>query len=294
MSSVRVLVVDDDPACLQILRKFLEKDGYQVTCAGDGRGALAQAHTLKPDLIICDWMMPGLDGPGVCQAIKADPLLKDTFFIFLTALEKGYIGDGISHGADDFITKPIDPVEVRAKVKAGLRLAQIQKALLDQAHRDDLTGAFNRRYWESILASACRGERPFLLAMLDVDFLKTINDGWGHQMGDRCLQALAQFWSAKLQDGEVLARVGGDEFACLFYRSLSRLRRLRRQVEQELAGAFPELPAGFSLGYASFRPDRPVSAGTLTAQADRRLYREKAQRRQEMDQNPRLRHALKG
>lgn len=83
-----IMIIDDDPSCLQILRKFLEKDGYQVMAAEDGFEALAQAHSLKPDLIICDWMMPDMDGPQVCQAVKTDPELKDTFFIFLTALEK--------------------------------------------------------------------------------------------------------------------------------------------------------------------------------------------------------------
>src|SRR4030042_5651352 len=139
----RVLVVDDDPACLRILRKFLEKEGYQVMVAADGASGLAQAQQEKPELIICDWMMPGLDGPQVCQAIKADPALKDTFFIFLTAVDKSHIGHGISQGADDFISKPIDPVEVGAKVKAGLRLSSTQKALFQWAHRDGLTGAYN-------------------------------------------------------------------------------------------------------------------------------------------------------
>ena len=86
------------PLAYRILRKFLEKDGYQVMAAEDGRQALAQAHAAKPDLIICDWMMPGMDGPQVCQAVKEDPDLKDTFFIFLTALDKSHIGQGISHG----------------------------------------------------------------------------------------------------------------------------------------------------------------------------------------------------
>src|SRR4030042_735779 len=140
----RVLVVDDDPACLRILRKFLEKEGYQVMVAADGASGLARAQQEKPELIICDWMMPGVDGPQVCQAVKGDPALKSTFFIFLTAMEKSYIGEVISQGADDFITKPIDPVEVGAKVKAGLRLSKAQKALQDLARRDELTGLFNR------------------------------------------------------------------------------------------------------------------------------------------------------
>jgi two-component system cell cycle response regulator len=275
----RVLIVDDDLACLKILRKFLEKDGYQVMAAEDGRQALAQAHGAKPDLIICDWMMPGMDGPQVCQAVKEDPELKDTFFIFLTALDKSHIGQGISHGADDFITKPIDPQEVSAKVKAGLRLSLTHRDLFHQAQRDGLTGAYNRRYWENALAQACQGKTSFIAAMADIDRFKEINDGWGHQIGDAFLQDLTRIWRSQLEEGEILARLGGDEFACLFCRSPRRLQLLRREVEQELAAGFPDLPVGVSLGYAEFQPRRPATPQELTAAADRRLYQEKRQRK---------------
>ena len=278
----RVLIVDDDLACLKILKKFLEKDGYQVIAVEDGRQALARAHGAKPDLIICDWMMPGMDGPQVCQAVKEDPDLKDTFFIFLTAMEKSYIGEGISQGADDFITKPIDPLEVGAKVKAGLRLSLAQKTLRDQARRDELTGLYNRRHWDKTLEEACRAGHPFLVVMADVDRFKEINDLWGHRVGDAFLQELARAWSDHLQDPEILARHGGDEFACLYYRALGSLLTLRRRVEKSLAAAFP-FPVGLSLGYARFQPDHPLAPTALMAQADRRLYEEKSQHRAQIE-----------
>jgi diguanylate cyclase (GGDEF)-like protein len=280
----RVLVVDDDPACLRILRKFLEKEGYQVMVAADGAAGLAQAQQEKPELIICDWMMPGLDGPQVCQAVKEDPLLKDTFFIFLTAMEKSYIGEGISKGADDFITKPIDPVEVGAKVKAGLRLSLAQKTLRDQASRDELTGLYNRRHWDKALEEACRAGQPFLVVMADVDRFKEINDLWGHRVGDAFLQEIARAWSDLLQEPEILARHGGDEFACLYYRPLGSLLTLRRRVEKNLAAAFP-FPVGLSLGYARFQPEQPLSPVALMAQADRRLYEEKSQHRAQLEKS---------
>jgi diguanylate cyclase (GGDEF)-like protein len=274
----KILVVDDDLACLRILQKFLGKEGYQVTVAGDGATGLSQARQVKPDVIICDWMMPGLDGPQVCEALKKDPVLKDTFFIFLTAMEKSYIGEGIAKGADDFITKPIDPVEVGAKVKAGLRLSQAQKALQNLAHRDELTGLYNRRHWDLALESACRAGRPFLVVLADVDRFKEINDRWGHPAGDAFLQELARDWSQLLQTPEILARYGGDEFACLFYRSQDSLQVLRKQVEASLAQAFPGLPVGLSLGYALFHPRRPLTTKDLMAQADRVLYQDKKRR----------------
>jgi len=282
----KILVVDDDLACLRILQKFLGKEGYRVTVAADGAAGLAQAQQLRPDVIICDWMMPGLDGPQVCQAIKSDPALKDTFFIFLTAMEKSYIGEGISQGADDFITKPIDPVEVGAKVKAGLRLAQAQKALQDLAIRDELTGLYNRRRWDTALEEACRGDRAFLVVMADVDRFKEINDRWGHQGGDVFLQELARSWLGELQTPEILARYGGDEFACLFYRSHTSLQTLRRRVEAKLAKAFPGRPVGLSLGYALFHPSLPLTPEALMAQADRGLYKDKDRRRAKLEKTP--------
>lgn len=274
----KVLVVDDDPACLRILQKFLEKEGYQVTVAPDGASGLARAQQEQPELIICDWMMPGLDGPQVCQAIKGDPALQNTFFIFLTAMEKSYIGEGIAQGADDFITKPIDPVEVGAKVKAGLRLNQTQKALHDLACRDQLTGLYNRRHWDNSLAEACRGGRPFLVVMADVDRFKEINDQWGHRVGDAFLQELARSWKSQVEAPEIVARHGGDEFVCLYYRPLGSLLSLRKRVEKSLAAAFP-FPVGLSLGYARFQPEQPVTPAALMAQADRALYEEKNQHR---------------
>ena len=280
----RVLVVDDDPACLRILKKFLEKEGYQVTVAADGAAGLAQAQEERPELIICDWMMPGLDGPQVCQAIKEDPVLKDTFFIFLTAMEKSYIGEGISKGADDFITKPIDPLEVGAKVKAGLRLSLTQKTLRTQATRDDLTGLYNRRHWYKTLAEACQAGQPFLVVMADVDRFKEINDLWGHRVGDAFLKELAHVWSALLEEPEILARHGGDEFACLYYRPLGSLLTLRRRVEKSLAAAFP-FPVALSLGYARFQPETPLSPAALMAKADHRLYEEKNRHRAQLEKS---------
>jgi diguanylate cyclase (GGDEF)-like protein len=277
-SAQQVLVVDDDPACRRILQKFLEKDGYRVVLAANGQDALAQARALKPDLILCDWMMPGMDGLQVCQAVKEDPALKDTFFIFLTALDKKHIDTGISQGADDFITKPIDPVEVSAKVKAGLRLSRAQKVLLHQAHRDGLTGLYNRRGWEEKLAQACLDRRSFYVVLVDVDRLKEINDRFGHQEGDAFLQGLARLWAEKMREGEALARLGGDEFACLLFRPLTQGRSLRQRLEADLKEVFPQLPVGLSLGYASFQPRRPETPGDLMAQADARLYQDKRRR----------------
>lgn len=130
---VQILIIDDDPTVQLMLTRMLEKQGYQVLTASNGVEGMAQAQKVYPALIICDWIMPRLDGLEVCRRIKADPALSTTFFILLTAL--GSVADrvkGLDAGADDFITKPIEQNELQARVRAGLRLYQLNSDLQSQ------------------------------------------------------------------------------------------------------------------------------------------------------------------
>lgn len=129
----RILVIEDDKTMQTILRKALQAEGYTVDLAADGEEGLAHAHQNPPDLIICDWMMPVMDGLEVCRKVKADSNLSTTFFILLTA--RGSVEDrvqGLDTGADDFLTKPIELPELQARVRAGLRLHQLSEDLQTQ------------------------------------------------------------------------------------------------------------------------------------------------------------------
>jgi len=129
----RILVIEDDTTMQTILRKALQAEGYTVDMAADGEAGLAHAHQNPPDLIICDWMMPIMDGLEVCRHVKADASLSTTFFILLTA--RGSVEDrvqGLDTGADDFLTKPIELPELQARVRAGLRLHQLSEDLQTQ------------------------------------------------------------------------------------------------------------------------------------------------------------------
>lgn len=140
---LQILVIDDDPAMQLMLSRILEKQAYKVIVANDGDEGLALAQKFRPALIICDWIMPRLNGLEVCRRIKADPTLSTTFFIMLTSL--GAVEDrvkGLDAGADDFIVKPIEHYELQARVRAGLRLhqisndLQIQKQILERELRE--------------------------------------------------------------------------------------------------------------------------------------------------------------
>ncbi len=129
----QILLIDDDRTVQLTLKRMLEKQGYEVFTASDGQEGMVQAQQFRPALIICDWMMPGMNGLEVCRLIKADSSLSTTFFILLTSL--GSVADrvkGLDAGADDFIAKPIEQNELQARVRAGLRLHQLSHALQRQ------------------------------------------------------------------------------------------------------------------------------------------------------------------
>lgn len=129
----QILVIDDDPSVQLVLSRLLKKQGYEITVASDGQEGLAQAQRLHPALIICDWMMPRMNGIEVCRRVNADPQLSTTFFILLTSLDS--VEDrvkGLDAGADDFISKPIEVNELKARVRAGLRLHQLSHDLQTQ------------------------------------------------------------------------------------------------------------------------------------------------------------------
>ncbi|HEY9836607.1 MAG TPA: response regulator, partial [Vampirovibrionales bacterium] len=126
----KILAIDDDITVQIVLQDLLESEGHDVAIASDGQEGIHQAEQLRPDLIICDWMMPQLDGLAVCKHVKANPALSSTFFILLTARE--LVTDrviGLDSGADDFLSKPIDTEELMARVRAGLRLSKTLKDL---------------------------------------------------------------------------------------------------------------------------------------------------------------------
>ena len=129
----QILIIDDDRTVQTALTKMLEKQGYEVLAASNGEEGLSQAQQFRPAMIICDWMMPRLNGLEVCRRIKADPTLSTTFFILLTSL--GSVADrvkGLDAGADDFIAKPIEQNELNARVRAGLRSYQVSYTLQTQ------------------------------------------------------------------------------------------------------------------------------------------------------------------
>jgi diguanylate cyclase (GGDEF)-like protein len=209
-----ILVVDDDPDIARFVEVNLRSAGYDVAVAGDGEEALERAGEIRPDLVLLDVMMPRIDGFEVAQRLRKNPQTANTSIIMLTA--KALSADkvtGLQSGADDYIIKPFDPIELLARVKGTLRRAKEMRNL------SPLTGLpGNIRIQEEIERQVREG-RPFAVLYCDLDNFKTYNDQKGFVRGDRLIQATARI----IQDAVVEAdgsegfvgHVGGDDFVAV-------------------------------------------------------------------------------
>jgi diguanylate cyclase (GGDEF)-like protein len=209
-----VLVVDDDPDVARFVEVNLRSAGYEVTVASNGEEGLERAVELRPDLVLLDVMMPKLDGFEVAQRLRRDPRTSSSSIIMLTA--KALSSDkvlGLSSGADDYIIKPFDPVELLARVKGTLRRAREMRAL------SPLTGLpGNIRVQEEIRRRVTE-EQPFALLYADLDHFKAYNDNYGFVRGDRAIQALARLVTETVHEvagpAGFVGHVGGDDFVIL-------------------------------------------------------------------------------
>jgi diguanylate cyclase (GGDEF)-like protein len=212
--SESVLVVDDDPDVARFVEVNLRSAGYDVTVASNGEEGLSRAIELRPDLVLLDVMMPKLDGFEVAQRLRRDPRTSSSSIIMLTA--KALSSDkvlGLSSGADDYIIKPFDPVELLARVKGTLRRAREMRAL------SPLTGLpGNIRVQEEIRRRVSE-EHPFALLYADLDHFKAYNDNYGFVRGDRAIQALARLVTETVHEvagpAGFVGHVGGDDFVIL-------------------------------------------------------------------------------
>jgi len=281
----KILLVDDQRVNLQFMAHIFAHS-YQVLTAESGEQALDLCHRTPPDLILLDIGMPGMDGFEVCTQLKADAATQDIPVIFVTAnRDEASETRGLELGAVDFISKPVNPAVVRARVKTHLTVKLQSDLLRRLVFRDGLTGVFNRRYFDQQLrmetARASRVNHPLALIMLDVDFFKRFNDRYGHQAGDDCLRLVAQTLKANLRrPADLVARYGGEEFVCLlpdtgFDQAMMLATELETQVRLKTiahADSDSAKVVTVSLGVAGCNAPLPCTADKLLAAADQQLY----------------------
>ena len=288
----RLLVVDDQPTNIQVLYRVFADD-CQVFMATSGEQALHTAREEAPDVILLDVMMPDMDGYEVCRQLKQDSATRDIPVLFVTAHHEAQEeARGLACGAVDFITKPIHPAVVRARVHTHLTLQRQTEVLKRLVFIDALTHAFNRRYFDERLAEAWgraqRTGRPLGLILIDVDYFKQFNDVNGHQRGDDALRQVAQALKGTiLRPSDVVCRYGGEEFACLLPDTdldgaLQVAQRMKLAV-RDLAIGHPASAVAevltISAGVAVRTPTSRGDAAALLALADAQLYRAKAEGR---------------
>jgi two-component system cell cycle response regulator len=291
---LKVLIAEDDSISRRMLEAFLVKWGYQVMVATEGEEAwrILQGNDAPP-LAILDWMMPGRDGIDICRSLRQRKGRTYTYILLLTARgQKEDIVEGLEAGADDYVTKPFDPYELRARLRAGQRIVELQEQLLqarealrDQASRDPLTGLWNHGTILAIVrkevARASRTKIPIALAMADVDRFKAINDTYGHPAGDIVLRETARRLRGAMRTYDSLGRYGGDELlavipGCDPAGAASFAESFRARIDRK-AVETPEglIPVTLSLGVVSLESLQDVDSDTLVRLADAALYRAK-------------------
>lgn len=288
----RLLIVDDQPLNIRLLYEIFGAD-HEVLMATRGAEAVEICRRQVPDLVLLDVSMPDLDGLEVCRQLKTDPLLQDVPVIFVTAGNTPEDESrGFAAGAVDFITKPVNPVVVRARVRTHLTLKYQSDLLRNLAYVDGLTGIANRRRFEEVLTrewrTCARSGEGLTVAMIDVDQFKLFNDRYGHPVGDDCLRSVARSLQKTLQrPRDLVARYGGEEFACvipalaendvaaLLDKMRASITALR--IPHESLPTFPFV--SISVGFHHAVPDGDTAPEDWITNADSHLYEAKRQGR---------------
>ena len=281
---MEVLVADDDPTTRLMMKGSLERLGYQVRLATDGNEALAILGSENPPrLAILDWEMPGATGVEVCRWIRTGGDEPYTYIILLTSRTSlSDIVEAMDAGADSFIRKPVEPNELKARLRPGHRMLDLQRQLIrareayrNQARHDGLTGLYNRSAIVEILKTALESG-PVSVAMLDVDHFKQINDQLGHDVGDRVLVELGRVLTHSLRPEDAVGRLGGEEFLLVLpgvdtWEAARVGERLRKRVEElQLTEQGRPLPVSISVGVATAAAHTPYTE--LLKRSDRTMY----------------------
>jgi two-component system, cell cycle response regulator len=219
-ANYKVLLVDDDPEILVLLRHWLERAGYAIHTAVDGQEAIDAIESDCPDFLLTDWDMPRVDGLELCRRIRNRSLPHYVYTILLTAksCEAEKIA-GLESGADDFLSKPVSKGELLARLQSGSRVLELERELSLMAHTDSLTGLLTQRtFYECLEKEWHRSTRlklPLSCVMVDLDFFKQINDVHGHPAGDSVLKFTAELLMDNSRISDTICRYGGEEFCIL-------------------------------------------------------------------------------
>ena len=313
---MKILIADDDPTSRLLLKAMVSKLGHECIVAEDGSSAWDVLASGGIDVLLTDWMMPGVDGPELCRRLRNEVGGGGYIYIVLTTGldHPEAVLEGMSAGADDYLTKPVDKFAVQTRLVAAERVtelhrqlvhtqAQLERAnleLLEQSLTDQLTGLGNRRRMDEDLdrvhARALRLGRTYGVAIFDIDYFKRYNDHYGHVAGDGALRDVASCIELIVRAGECAYRYGGEEFLVLMpdcglgdvvSRAADRIRQsvVLAAIPHEARPSEPPVVT-VSGGVSCWMPGSPLSAREVLEAADRALYDAKSSGRNRISAAP--------
>lgn len=287
---IRILVIDDSMVNLRLLSLILGKEGFEVISTSDSLEAIPLTLQHNPHLILLDVMMPGLNGLEILRLLKLNNVTQSVPVLMVTARTKGQdVRLALEAGAFDYVKKPLDEIEIVARVRSALRYKSHQDQLTEMAMHDSLTGLYNHRLLIELLgrelAASRRKSQSVSFCMADIDHFKNLNDQFGHQAGDFVLQEISRLLTHGLRKSDPIGRYGGEEFGivlgnCDPETAVALCERLRQSVANhpfQIEGQ--EVHVTLSLGLAHADPKEQIDETALVHRADAALYRAKAEGR---------------
>jgi two-component system cell cycle response regulator len=283
----RLLAIDDSSLIHRLLKSRLKHERLEIHHAERGKDGLAMARALLPDVILLDVDMPDMNGFDLLRELKADNVTHDIPVIFVSGtVDTSTKVRGLETGAIDFIAKPFDIAELKARVRSAVRIRSLIKMLAQRAQLDGLTGLWNRAYFDSRLAQelseALRHGSPLSLIMCDLDHFKELNDTYGHPFGDHVLEEFADLLNHG-REGDIACRYGGEEFVVIMPRTAAPeaarvAERLRSELERRLWLNHNKLIVTASFGVTDLSLVGEQTTEALITSADKALYKAKEQR----------------
>ena len=283
-----LLVVDDDPDIHPLIDFYLENVVERILHAESPEAGLQCARECRPGVVLLDIDMPGMNGFEVCRELKRDEDTRDIPVLFLTVEKQDHqVARALDSGGTDYVTKPFSHVVLQARVRAALRTKRLIELFKKEARIDWLTGLPTRRVLESALerqwSERRRRDEPFAVALLDLDHFKSINDRFGHGVGDEVLTRVGKTLQDSLRGHELACRYGGEEFALLLRgveeddaeRAVQRMLDGIRKIQVPVGDRNLEVAA--SAGLATVRGvGKTIGTKRILELADQALYRAKA------------------
>jgi len=292
---MRILIADDEKVSQRLLEKTMKRAGYEVTVVSDGRRAAQElCRPDGPRLALLDWVMPQLDGPAVCRVVRRKRSQRHVYLILLTSKDsKEDIVEGLESGADDYLIKPFDPGELKARLHTGQRILELEDNLLEaredmryKATHDSLTSLLNRGTVLELLAGELvhkrRRNTSTTILLGDLDHFKLVNDTYGHNVGDEVLREVARRLLSAVRSYDFVGRLGGEEFLivlnnCCPGNALERAEEIRKTIgDTPFHTAHGDIPVTMSVGISVSRGSDTRPTEEVVCEADGALYAAKS------------------